>query len=67
MTIWLSELLMQNRQIETFKGLQQLIRQKAQEGAMQLQMDVKPPFEDTPDNWEMQLENAFNLIPGFGD
>lgn len=65
--LWLSELIMQNREIEHFSELQKLVRQKAAEGELQMNMDVKPPYPDTPQNWENSLEAAFSMIPGFGD
>ena len=29
---------------------------------MFFRMDVRPPFQDTPDNWEEMLETAFTSI-----
>jgi hypothetical protein len=42
----------------TFDVLKEKISEKAQ-GEMFFRMDVKPPFTDTPENWEDQLESAF--------
>ena len=37
-----------------------LIEQKAQEGEIFIKMDLKPPYPDTPDNWEDKIESAFS-------
>ena len=55
----LSELLIGNYQLETFDQLLELIKQHAQNGEMFIQMDVRPPFPDTPDDWEQKLETTF--------
>ncbi len=57
--LWLSEVLLEGHEIESFKELQDVIREKAKSGEMFFQMDVKPPYADTPDNWEEQLEATF--------
>lgn len=61
--LWLSELLLQNHDIESFERLLEKVVDKAQEGEMFMRMDVKPPFQDTPDNWEERLEAAFTGAP----
>ena len=57
--LWLSEVLLEGHELETFKELCDVITEKAKSGEMFFQMDVKPPFADTPDNWEEQLEAVF--------
>lgn len=57
--LWLSEVLLQNHDINTFKDLEGKIRDKALDGELFFRMDVKPPYPDTPDNWEMRLEGIF--------
>ena len=57
--LWLSELLMQSHHLETFEQLEQAVVEKAQQGEMFFRMDVKPPFADTPENWEERLEAKF--------
>ena len=42
----------------SFEQLKQSVTQRAK-GEMFFRMDVKPPFADTPENWEDQLESAF--------
>lgn len=56
--LWISELILQN-QPSTFAELASLVRQRAREGDRFLRMDVKPPYPDTPENWEDRLEAAF--------
>ena len=57
--IWLSEMLMQNQDIESFPQLIELVRQRAREGERFLSSDVRPPFPDTPMDWEERIEAAF--------
>jgi len=56
----LSEILLSQHEIETFEQLIPLIRARARGGERFFQMDVKPPFPDTPEDWEDRLEAAFN-------
>lgn len=57
--IYLSELLIQNAEIESFEGLLEVIKQQAQAGAIHLKIDIKPNYPDTPANWEDRVEGAF--------
>ena len=57
--LYLSEVLIQEHELTTFNELLNVIKQRARNGEMFFQMDVKPPFKDTPDNWEERLESAF--------
>lgn len=54
----LSEVLLQNPQIESFEELVEVVRERAKD-EMFFRMDVKPPFPDTPENWEDRLEAVF--------
>ena len=56
--LWISELILQN-QPSSFEELTSLVRQKARAGGRFLRMDVKPPYPDTPENWEDRLEAVF--------
>ena len=58
--LWLSEVLLQNQEMQSFEELTAVIRQKAREGAIFFRPDVKPPYPDTPDDWEDRLEAAFS-------
>lgn len=56
----LSDILIERKDLERFDQLPALIREVARRGERFFRMDVKPPFPDTPDDWEDRLESAFN-------
>jgi hypothetical protein len=56
----LSDILIANQDLEKFQELFPLIQEVARSGERFFRMDVKPPYPDTPDNWEDQLEAAFS-------
>jgi hypothetical protein len=51
----LSEILIESAELECFDDL---VDRRAV-GELHFQIDIKPPFPDTPSNWEDQLESAF--------
>ena len=53
-----SDLLLEYRDISTFDELLDAVRQRAP-GEMFFSMDLKPPYFDTPLDWEVKLEAAF--------
>ena len=55
----LSEILLRYHELKSFDELVRLVRRKAREGETFLQFDVRPPYDDTPQNWEDALESAF--------
>ncbi len=57
--LWLSEVLIQNPELDSFDELVPAIQDCARNGEMFFRMDVRPPYLDTPDNWEDRLEAAF--------
>ncbi|OQY56949.1 MAG: sulfur relay protein DsrC [Candidatus Parabeggiatoa sp. nov. 2] len=57
--LYLSEILIQHHELQTFEELVELVKQKAQSGERFFRMDVRPSFPDTPENWEDRLEAAF--------
>ncbi len=57
--LYLSEILIQNHELETFGDLIGEVQTRALQGEFFFQMDVKPPFADTPEDWEQRLETAF--------
>jgi hypothetical protein len=57
--LWLSEVLMQNQNLESFQQLIEIVRERAREGERFLSSDVRPPFPDTPMDWEERVEAAF--------
>ena len=56
----LSEILVANQDIESFDELIPLVQAVARSGERFFRMDVKPPYPDTPENWEDRLEAAFS-------
>ena len=65
--LWLSELLMQHHELKSFEELKETLLEAAQQGEMFFRMDVRPPFQDTPDNWEDILESIFTSANKVGD
>lgn len=57
--LYLSEILLQNHELESFEQLVKAVEDKASSGELFFRMDVKPPFPDTPEGWEDKLEAAF--------
>ncbi len=56
--LMLSDLLIGN-DVDSYEDLVKAVEAVARQGEMFFQMDVKPPFPDTPENWEEQLEARF--------
>jgi len=56
----LSDILIAHKEITTFEELIPLIQDVARSGERFFRMDVKPPFSDTPNDWEERLEAAFS-------
>lgn len=54
----LSEVLLQHHDIQTFEQLCDVVRECSREH-IHFRIDVKPPYPDTPANWEDRLEGAF--------
>lgn len=57
----LSEILIEHHELESFEELVEAVRRGAR-GERFFRMDIKPPFADTPANWEDVLESAFNGV-----
>ena len=55
----LSELLIAHHDLRSFEDLKELIEGRIEAGERFLGLDVRPPFPDTPDDWEEQLESFF--------
>lgn len=55
----LSEILIQNHQLDSYSDLIKYVLARAQEGEMFFDIDIKPPYPDTPDEWETDLESKF--------
>ena len=58
--LYLSQILIANQEVQTFEELQELVKEFARQGEMFLRFDVKPPYPDTPVDWEDRLEATFN-------
>ena len=56
----LSDILVAHKEVESFDDLLPLVQQGARGGARFFRMDVKPPYPDTPEDWEDRLEAAFS-------
>jgi hypothetical protein len=56
--LYLSEVMMQNPDVQTFEELIEVVKER-KKTEMFFRIDVKPPFADTPVNWEDRLEAAF--------
>jgi len=59
--IFLSEIMMQNPQFESFPELLEMIKQRAS-GEIHLKIDIKPNYPDTPADWEDKIEGAFSGV-----
>lgn len=57
--IWLSEILIQEQQLQSFVELKQALRARAEAGEIHFGIDIKPQFSDTPNDWEDSLESVF--------
>jgi hypothetical protein len=51
---------MQDHELASFEALIKQIKERALQGEIHFSIDVRPPFQDTPTNWEEQLESAFS-------
>ncbi|HEB80291.1 MAG TPA: sulfur relay protein DsrC [Chromatiales bacterium] len=58
--LWLSEILLQRHDLGSFDELVRAVQERARGGEMFFSMDVKPSFQDTPEDWEDRLESAFS-------
>ncbi|MBH44854.1 MAG: sulfur relay protein DsrC [Gammaproteobacteria bacterium] len=58
--LYLSSLLIEYKEVETFDELIEVVKEKAKLGEIFIKMDLKPPYPDTPDDWEEKIESAFS-------
>lgn len=56
--MYLSEVMIQNVEMDTFEELLKVIEQRAS-SEIHFKIDVKPTYPDTPADWEDKLEGAF--------
>ena len=57
--LYLSTLLIQEKNVESFDELLEIIKIRAKSGERFIRLDLKPPYPDTPKNWEEKVESAF--------
>lgn len=55
----LSDILIEEFDLASYAQLKEKLTIRARAGARFFEIDVKPPFADTPNNWEADLENTF--------
>ena len=60
--LYLSQILIAHKEVDSFDDLIPLIQEHARGGERFFSMDVKPPYNDTPEDWEDRLESAFNGV-----
>ncbi len=58
--LYLSQILIAHKEMTSFDELMPVIQEHARDGERFFSMDVKPPFADTPEDWEDRLEAAFS-------
>jgi len=56
--LYLSEVLMQHPEADSFEKLLEIVKERAKTEIF-FRIDVKPPFADTPNDWEDRLEATF--------
>ena len=56
----LSDILVGHKEVESFDALLPLVQDVARGGERFFRMDVKPPYPDTPEDWEDRLEATFS-------
>ena len=57
--VYVSELMIAHPEAKSFKDLEDYVAQAARDGEIHLYMDIKPEYPDTPNKWELRLEQAF--------
>jgi hypothetical protein len=57
-----SELMIDNPQMQSYAELKRAVVAAAQAGEIHLFMDIKPEFADTPRFWERDLEITFQHV-----
>ena len=58
-----SDILIERHDLKSFPELVAVVRTRARKERF-FRIDVKPPFSDTPENWEDVLESAFTTASG---
>ncbi len=58
--LYISQIIIANQDVQSFDALLDVIHEYARQGERFLRFDVKPPYPDTPENWEDRVEAAFS-------
>ncbi|WP_025770729.1 hypothetical protein [Thioalkalivibrio sp. HK1] len=58
----ISDILIEEFDLQSFEDLVQAVKKRSGSERF-LRIDIKPPFADTPENWEDLLESAFVSHP----
>ena len=58
--LYLSAVIIEGKDIETFDELLKIVKKKAKNGEVFIRLDLKPPYPDTPEDWEEKIESAFS-------
>lgn len=58
--LYVSQIIIANQDVQSFDTFLEVISEHARQGERFLRFDVKPPYPDTPDNWEDRVEAAFS-------
>ena len=58
--LYLSAVIIEEKDIETFDELLIAIKERAKNGEIFIRLDLKPPYPDTPKDWEEKIESAFS-------
>ena len=58
--LYLSTVIIEEKDIETFDELLKVVKEKAKNGEIFIRLDLKPPYPDTPKNWEEKIESVFS-------
>ncbi|MCP3670436.1 MAG: sulfur relay protein DsrC [Gammaproteobacteria bacterium] len=56
--LYLSEILIQNPDLQSFEQLLSAVKERSK-SEMFFRIDVKPQYQDTPEDWEDRMEAAF--------
>lgn len=56
----LSDILVAHKELESFDELTPIIQDIARSGERFFRIDLKPPYPDTPEDWEDRLEAVFS-------
>ena len=58
--LYVSSILIEYKDIETFEDFLTVVKEKARQGERFIRFDLKPPYPDTPEDWQEKIESAFS-------